>query len=105
MTTLSENLANHVAVHIREPTIDSVVSEREPFVIQTKQVQNGCVQIVDRQLVLHGFDAQFIGRAVTDTRPDASTSQKRCETVWIVISAFGALLKNRHSAELCAPDN
>ena len=43
-----EDALHHVSMYIRQAPADAVVVERELLVVQSKQVQRCCVQVVHR---------------------------------------------------------
>ena len=65
-----------MSVHICETTIDAVVIERQFLMIDSEQVQNGGVKVVNRHRVLTREIAHFVGRPVTETFFHARTSQE-----------------------------
>src|SRR5690349_11792029 len=79
--------------------------ESELFVIETKQVKDGGVEIVERMDVLHRALAKFVGDSVADAALHSGASQPAGEAVGIVVPALRALLEERHAAELRAPDD
>lgn len=69
----NENFLNDMAMHIGQSAGESVMCERQLCMIQSKEMQNGGIEIVNRQDVLYRFEAQVIRDSVTDTAFDAST--------------------------------
>src|SRR5690349_472335 len=60
----SEDGIDHVAIDIRETIIAAVVTIREPRVVETHEVQDGGVQVVDVNFVLNSVPAEVVGRAM-----------------------------------------
>ena len=92
-------------MHISKSAIDSVVLERQTRVVESQQVQNGGVQVVNGQHVFDGLEAEFIGGTVADAGLDSSTAQTRREALWIMVSALRAFLKHRHATKFCTPNH
>ena len=59
---------NHSTVHISEPSLDAVVIEGEFFVIDSEEVQDGGVEVVDLNRILGDVIADFIGLAEAEPR-------------------------------------
>ena len=94
-----------MTVHIGQSSIKAVVSKRQLRVIQSEQMQDGRIKVMDRQDILHSLESKFVRHAMTDAAFNASSGEDRCEAVRIMISSERAFLKHRHAAELCAPDD
>ena len=90
--------------HVRQPFIASVMEIRQFLVIQTQQVQERGVQVVDVDFVLGGAQAHGIGRAIRQAPFDACPGQPETVAPGIVIAPF-ALFAHRHSPEFAAPDD
>src|SRR5262249_50834025 len=82
----------------------AAVEIRQLFVIEAEQVQDGCVQVVDVDLVLDGGVAELVGGAVYLPALDAAAGQPRRKTARAVIAAL-AVLSRRRAAELARPDD
>ena len=100
-----KNLSNHMTVNVGQPSINTVVCERKLRMIQSKQMQDRRIEIVNRQDVLNRFKAKFIGHTMTDTAFDTSSREHGREAVRIVISPKCTFLEHGHTTEFCAPDN
>ena len=74
--------------------------------VETEQVQNRGMQIVQVRPVFHRFEPQFIGRSITQPAPHASPREPHAEAVGVVIPPRLPLpLAERHPPELPAPDH
>src|SRR5438132_1359293 len=73
----SNDLANHVPVHIRQPPVDAVMAERQARVVDAKQVQNGGMDIVHLREVaaVGGLVAPLVARAEADAALDAAAGE------------------------------
>ena len=56
----SQRFGHDVSVHVRQATLDAVVVERQPFVVDAEQVQDGRVEVVPRDRPLHRLPADFV---------------------------------------------
>ena len=66
---------NHIAVHISQPMIASLVSIGELFVINTQTMKNGGMQIVNMNPVLNRVITEIVRVADHSAGLDASTAQ------------------------------
>ena len=95
---------NHVAVDIGEPEVAARVAVGETFVIESQDVQDCCVQIVEVDFVLDGVVAVVVGRTVAESRLDARARHPHGERLGIVVAPVGTL-SCRRAAELSAPQD
>jgi biopolymer transport protein ExbD len=101
---LPENVLHHGAVYVRESLVAALVEVREPGVVEPHQVKDGRVQIVDVNLVLHRFEAEFVRRAVSHAALRATAREPHREAIRIVVTARLVLpLAERHPPELATP--
>ena len=93
-------------VDIRQTSVDAVVPDRQFGVIDSQQVQDRGVDVVDlgRVFSVGGFETKLIAGAVRDPALDAATRQPICEAIGIVIAAFAAL-RTRHATEFGRPEH
>ena len=73
--------------------------------IQTEQVEDRGVEIVERRGVLHGLETEVVARAVARARFHASAHEKTREGVRVVVAARAVGLEKRHATEFRAPDD
>ena len=59
--------------------------------VQAENVQEGRMQIVHMNLVLHCGVAEFVGGPVGDARFDAPACEPCCETARVMITSVAAL--------------
>ena len=71
--------------------------------VQTQQVQDGRVKIVNRRDVFDGFVSEFVGGSVGEGSFDAGSGQPGGETGRVVVASAGSRLEGRHSTELGTP--
>ena len=71
--------------------------------IQSHQVQDGGVEVIDRRLIDRRLEAKLVALAVAETFLHACSSEKAGKSTWVVIAAGPVALQERHPAELSAP--
>ena len=78
---------NHVAVDVGEAAFEAVVVVAEAFVIETEEVQDGGVEVIDAGDIDGGFPAELIGFAmVFGTGLHAGSGEDAGEAAGIVIA-------------------
>ena len=77
-----------MAVNICQPVVASGIAVGEPFVIETEQMQDGCLQIMHVDFVFDRLEAKFIGRSVNKASFHASAGQPRRETIVVMVAAI-----------------
>ena len=102
-TDSGQNLLNNFASHIRQTEISAIVEIGQPGVIQSEQMKNRRVKIVDTRAIFNRFVTDFIRFAVTRSTTNACARHPGHKTVRVVV-ASAASLGDGHSAELSAPD-
>ena len=90
--------------HIGQAEIAAGVAVGQLLVVDAQQVQHGGVQVVNRDAVLDGLEAELVGGAVGQAAFDAAAGHPHGEAVGIVIAAVAAL-GDRRAAEFAAPDH
>lgn len=102
---LAQYLSNYVSMHIGQPSLNAVVIERESFVVEAQQVQDGRMEVVSGGDVLLGTKSKLVSRAIAATRFHSSPGQPTGEAMRIVIASVSARLKHGHAAKLGRKDN
>ena len=64
-----------MTVHIGQTEVPSCVAVGKFFVVESKEVENRRVQIMDVNDIFHGFETEFVGRAVNVSAFDAAACQ------------------------------
>ena len=77
-----------MALHVRQAEVAARMPERQLFVVETQQPENGRVQVVDVYFALDRLKAKFVGRAVDVPPSDTAAAQPHGEAVMIVIPAI-----------------
>ena len=80
-----------MAVYVGEAILATLKLERQSFVVQSEQVEQGSMQIMHVDLVFGGLIAIGVGGAVADAMFDPASSQPDGEAEWIVISPIVVL--------------
>ena len=63
-------------MHIRQPTLNTVVVERQTLVVETQEMQDGRVEIVDVHAACDGVHAELVRRAVHHAATNSSASHE-----------------------------
>src|SRR5438046_4191108 len=86
-----DDLRHHLPIDVGEPEIAAAVTEREPFMIEAEQMQEGGVQIVHVDLILDGAEAELVRRAVRHAATHAAAGQPHGEAPVVMVAAVAAL--------------
>ena len=92
------------AVHVGQTEIAARVSVSQLGVIHAELIEQRRVQVVNRDAVLHGLEAELVGGAVGEAALEAAACHEHREAVRIVIAAVAAF-GDRRAAEFAAPDH
>src|SRR5436190_18195145 len=93
-------------MHIRKTPLSAVVVKGEFFVIETEQVQNSGVVVVDRDGLVARKVAHFIGSAVAETRLQSRARHPNCEDMLVMISPLAVhALRDGGATEFRGPEN
>lgn len=84
--------------------IDPVVANKETFVVDAEQVQNGGVKVVSVCDVVNGLKRVIVGFSVSNARLKSSACQPRRECPAVVVAAGGALCEGE-APEFGGPDH
>src|ERR1041384_5398112 len=99
-----KNLVDHDPGYIRQPVLPSIVQVSQFGVIQSHQVQDRRVQIMDQNRILDRLITDFVSRAVTHAAFDPAPGHPYEKSLVVVVAAQIAL-GHRHAAELSAPNH
>ena len=91
-------------VHICESHISPAEAECALGVLDTEQVEHGCVQVMDVPLVFDRFVSKVIGFSNTCSAFDPASSHPDGEAEWIMVPSVGSLSK-RGTAKFSGPYN
>lgn len=84
---------------VGEAAFDSIVVEAEAFVIESKDVENSGVKIVNGRDSFDGLVAKFIGGSVAERSFYSGAGQPGGEAAGIVIAAAGPFLEGGHASK------
>lgn len=101
--TSCEYLRHHSPFHIRQPKIATAIAECQSLVVQSQQVQNRGMQIMDMHLIAGGVETEVIGGAVTEPCFHSAAGHPIRERMRIVVASIVSLGRRR-SSELGAPN-
>ena len=76
-----------------------MVFKREPFMIESHQVEHRRVQIIDVYLAVNAIVAEVIGCTVRDATLDAAACHPHGKTVMIMFTTISILSGPRRSSE------
>ena len=102
--TSGQDLVDHTATEIGEAIIAAVVAIGELFVIETEQVEQRGVKVVDVDFVFHGLVTELVGRSMMDSAFDAAAGHPDGESLGIVV-ATGAALRVGGAAKFSTPND
>ena len=92
-------------MNIREPAFDSIVIKTQSLVIETENVEDRGIKIINGGDSFHGLMAKFISRTIAERSFHAGSGQPGGEAIRIMITTTRALLESRHTAELRAEND
>ena len=106
---LSQQRLYHFAVNVGEAKIAPLEPIGQPGMVQTEQVENRRVQIVNVDFVFDGVKSQFICFAVNEARLDTAAGEPHGVTVWMMVApnlvGFGFALHHGRASEFTTPDD
>ncbi len=103
---LSKDLSHHLAVNIGEPEVAALKAEGEFFVVDSQQVEEGRVDIVDVGAVLNGVEAEFVCGSYGDSGFGAAAGEPHGERVDVMVAPCKfAVLAHGRAAEFPAPND
>src|SRR5882672_10706008 len=85
---LCNQLIDHIAVNIGQPEIPARMPKGKLRMVESEEMKNCGVKIVDMHRVLGGLEPEFIGGAMNMSAADSSSCHPHGETVMIVIAAI-----------------
>ena len=90
---------------IGKAAFEAIVVIGQAFVIETEEVEDGGVEVVDGGDVFSGFVAEVVSGSVGVRGFDSGSHEPGGEAVGIVVSAGGTFLESGHAAKLGGPDD
>ena len=101
---LSENAFGHAALDVGQTHVATGVTESETLVIETQQVQDCGVPVVNVNFVFDGFVTEVVCRAVADASLHTAASHPGRVARVVVVATVGDL-GIRRAAKLAAPED
>src|SRR5262245_18731019 len=100
-------------MHVGQPEVATGMTIGERLVVETQEVENRGMQVVDVDLVLNGLEAELVGGAMDMAPLDSATGQPRREAVMVMVAAIHLAgvgprrgqLHRGSAAELATPDH
>ena len=87
MVVSRNNIINHMAMHIRQPVIASLMSIGQAFVVNPKLVHQCGMKVVNRDLIAHRSITKVICLAVDEPRFESASSDKCGEAICMMVTA------------------
>ena len=97
-----QDIFHDISVDIGKAEVSARVTVGQVFVIESHEVKNGSVEIMNMDLVFHGREAEFVGRTVGHTTFDSSAGEPNGKPVVIMITTTSAF-RHRGATELASP--
>ena len=92
-------------LNIGQATIDAVVVIGQILVVETQEMENCRIKIIEWMNILNGLAPELVRHTVADARLDSRPCHPAGESVRIVVPSLRPFLKHRHPSELGAPDH
>lgn len=96
---------HHVAVDIGQPSLDPVVIKTQPPVIESGEMQDRGMEVVDANRSFDGPMPERVGGSKGKRGFHARSSHPDCEPIGVVVSATGSFLERGHPAEFTAENH
>ena len=84
----TQNFTHDLAVDVGQAEVSAGVAVGELFVVEAEQVEHRGVEVVDRNWVLDGSEAKFVGCSVDGSAFDSAAGHPQGETPVIVVAAL-----------------
>ena len=101
---LSDDIVYDVTVNVGEAVVSSGVTIGELLVVESHEVWDGCVHIMDVDAVLDGRQSKFVGGAVAESFLHTAAGHPGGVTVVIVVTTFLAF-RSGSASKFTAPDD
>lgn len=92
-------------MNVGKPEWSSLEFKRQLGVIESEEVQQSGVEVVNVDTILDGVEPEFIGRAERQPWLDPATGEPHRKGVRMVVSAIVSALHHRRTPELATPDD
>ena len=75
-------------MHIRESEVSALESVGELFMIDSKAVQDGCLEVMNVNFVFNHVVSQFVGATIVDARSNATTCHPDVKATRVMVSSI-----------------
>ena len=101
-----DDFGHHLTMDIGESVIAALEAEGEPQVIESEEVEDGGVEVVDMESAVGGAEAEFVGGAVEVSGFETTAGCPHGEGVDVVVASGGfAGFAHGSAAKFAAPDD
>ena len=84
--SLCQNALNRIAGYISQSVVAARMAVRELLVIDAKQVQNRCLEIVDMDRILGYVEPKIVGSSVNITAFDATAGKPYAKSIGMMVA-------------------
>ncbi len=101
-----EQILQDVPVHVCQSAIDAILSDGQTGVIDSQQMQDGGVDIIDLSgvIAIEGFVAPFVGVSAGDATTDSTATEPVGKDIRVMVTSSGTL-GGGHASEFCCPED
>jgi len=92
-------------VHVGQATFETVVIIGKAFVIQSHEVEDGGIEIVDGGTSGNCLEPELVAFTVSETLLHAGPGEKAGKSIRVVVASGTVALKEGHASELSAPND
>src|SRR5262245_55013443 len=102
---LPQEFPDHLPVHVSEPVIAPLEAVREARMVETQEVQESRMQVMDMDRVRSDVETQLVGLAVRVAGPDAAPREPQAEAAVVMVAAVVPALHHRRPSEFAPPED
>ena len=103
LTVSGKHILDYMPVNIRQAPLQSVVVERQSLMVESHEMQQGGIEVIDGCFVNSSLEAKLIALTITHRVFDSRTCKKAGESTGVVVASTTIGLQERHSAKLGCP--
>src|SRR5215510_13544803 len=100
---LSQNLMRNVTVHVSQPKVAAAIEVREPRVVDSQQMQDRGVQIVDVHPVFDRIVANLVRAAISDATLHTAACHPHAVPIRVMVTTVS--LGDGRPTKLRSPQN
>ena len=94
-----------MTVHVGQSALKAVVVVGEAFMIQSHEMKDGGIEIVDRGATGYCLEPELITFAMAEGFLNAGPGEEAGKGIGVVVTPGSISLQKRHATKLCAPDD